>query len=132
MDAIQWVRSRAQMFFPSGKPEPVHLLAYLMADVVELGGGSCIIRQKDGWWIIGSEVDWLRHPAHPEDELFKRVVPAPQHGEHSMRGEVLLSAFSRSVWATLGGERIRIQDEEPPSSVWDQASDLHRAIVFSP
>lgn len=49
-----------------------------------------------------------------------------------MRGKVLVSAFSRSVWVTLGGERFRIQGEEPPSSVWDQASDLHRAIVFSP
>ena len=66
-----------------------------------------------------------------EAELFERVVPAPEHGEHSMRGEVLVSAFARSVWLTLNGQRVRIQGEEPPPSVWDQTMGLYRTIVFS-
>jgi hypothetical protein len=131
VDALQWVRARSQQFFPSGKPEPIYLLAYLMADVLELGRGSCMIRQKDGWWIIGSEIDWLCDAPCSEVELFERIVPAPQHGEHSMRGEILTSAFARSVWLTLDGQRVRIRGQEPPSLAWDHAAGLHRAIVFS-
>ncbi|MDC0741763.1 hypothetical protein [Polyangium mundeleinium] len=131
VDALPWVRARPQQFFPLGKLEPIYLLAYLMADVLELGRGSCTIRQRDGWWIIGSEIDWLHDARHSETELFERVVAAPQHGEHSMRGEVLLSAFARSVWIALDGRRVCIQGEEPPPGAWDQAVDLHRAIVFA-
>lgn len=130
VDALQWVRSRPEMFFPLGRPTPVHLLAYLMADVLVLGGGSCTIRQQGGFWLIGSEVDWLRGAPCSEVEVFSRVVPAPQHGEHSMRGEVLVSAFAGSVWLTLDARRTRIQGDEPPSSVWDLAMGLRRTILF--
>ena len=131
VDALHWVRSRANQFFPSGKPEPVHLLAYLMADVLELGHGSCTIRKVDHWWIIGSEADWLRVEGCAPTDLFTRVVPAPSHGQHSMRGEILTSAFARSVWVTLAAERVRIQGETPPESVWKATAGLHRVILFS-
>lgn len=131
VDALRWVRSRPLQFFPSGKPEPLHLLAYLMADVLELGGGSCTIRRAAGWWIIGSEVDWLRDERYSETELFARVVAAPQHGEHSMRGEILVAAFARCVWLALDEQRVCIRGAESPSPVWDQTAGLHRAIVFA-
>jgi hypothetical protein len=78
-----------------------------------------------------ARVDWLRDAPCSEIELFERVVPAPQHGEHSMRGEIITPAFARSVWLTLNGQRVCIRGEQPPSLAWDHTAELHRTIVFS-
>lgn len=131
VDPLEWVRSSAGRFFPSGVPEPLHLLAYLMADVLELGGGACVIKRTGEWWVIGSDVDWLHDNRYTERELFARVVAAPSHGVHSMRGEILLAAFARSVWITLDGHASEVQGEEPPSSIWINVPTLHRAIAFA-
>ncbi|MBK8254388.1 MAG: hypothetical protein IPK82_17180 [Polyangiaceae bacterium] len=131
IDALQWIRARREQFFPSGEAEPIYLLAYLMADILALGGGSCTIRQSGGWWIIGSDIDWLQIADFSESELFGRVVPAPGHGQHSMRAEVLTAAFTRSVWITLGEQRVRIKGDEPPREVWKHVVGLHRAILFT-
>jgi hypothetical protein len=130
-DAVAWVRARPQQFFPSGTPEPVYLLAYAMADVVGLSAGSCTIRRHEDWWIIGSEVDWLRHDEYTPTDLFSHVVPAPSHGQHSMRAEVILSAFATNIWIILGSERQRIVGSDPSDAVWAVAAGLHRAVIFS-
>jgi hypothetical protein len=130
IDALTWARSRVERFFPSGKPDPVYLLAYLMADVLELGRGTCVIRQCGDWWTIGSDVDWLRDSRYSEEELFRRVVPAPEHGEHSMRGEIIAAAFARSVWVAIDGTRKLIHGDDVPEEVWNATSGLHRVMVF--
>ncbi|KAB2911107.1 MAG: hypothetical protein F9K40_01390 [Kofleriaceae bacterium] len=88
VDALSWARANPERFFRGGRADSISLLAYLMADVLELGSGSCTILRVGSWWIIGSDRDWLQHPRYSASELFAHVVPAPEHGEHSMRGEV--------------------------------------------
>ena len=104
-----------------------------MADVLELGGGACTIRRSNDWWVIGSDKDWLEAPyyGYSEVELFARIVPAPQHGRNSMRGEILVAAFFRSVWTSRDGHRSCIQGDVPPEAVWDETQGSRRAIVFS-
>jgi hypothetical protein len=131
LDAFRWIRSDPRRFFPSGVPDSLGLLAYLMADVLELGRGSCTIRRMDGWWLIGSDADWFEGSPCSESDLFRRVVPAPEHGEHSMRGEVLLAAFASSVWTAREGIAVRIQGDEPPAGLWSHAGDLRRVIAFT-
>lgn len=131
VNALGWIRSRPERFFPGGIIDPVVLLTYLMSDVVRLGGGECTIRRSGDWWLIGSDVDWLVNASIPLVDLFARVVPAPKHGEHSMRGEVLVSAFATSTWiARSGSERVCIRGDEPSDSVWSRAIDMHRVILF--
>lgn len=131
VDALEWVRGRAGQFFASGVVEPVYLLAYLMADVLELGGGTCVIFRQDDWWIVGSEVDWLRHDQFSTEELFRHVVPAPRHGNHSMRGEILVAAFSKHVAVLLDGNSEQIKGEKPSAQASDRAATYHRALMFS-
>lgn len=130
VNAMEWVRSRPRQFFGRDDPGAVHLLAYLMADVVDLGGGECVIRRSAGWWITGSDVDWLGAARHPVVELFRRVVPAPGHGEHSMRGEILVAAFAVDVAVTGEHGLIRVQGDPPVESVLQEARGLKRAILF--
>ena len=130
VDPLTWVRANAGKFFPDGRVDPVYLVAYLMADVLELSVGDCTIRRRDGWWIVGSTVDWLEGAGFPPAELFRRVVATPGRGEHSMRGEVVVAAFALSVWTALGGSLTAVQGDEPPPGVWGNTKGLRRVIVY--
>lgn len=131
IDPLEWVRSQTSRFFPSGRVDPTYLLAYLMADVLELGGGSCTIRQMDRWRIIGSDIDWLATSSCSDVELFSRVIPEPKHGEHSMRGEVLVGAFATTACIVLDGHTTPVVGELPPPQVLALSKGLTRAIVFA-
>lgn len=103
VDALEWVRSRPRQFF--GRDEP------------------------GGWWIVGSDVDWLTNVPCTIAELFRRVVPAPEHGEHSMRGEVLVGAFCSdvSVVGTDGGEAAQRRAGGLPAHVSPDSEPLSRS-----
>jgi hypothetical protein len=130
VDPLKWVRSIPKQFFGRDRPEAVHLLAYVMADILELGKGQCLIKAVDNWHVIGSDVIWLVHEQYGVAELFNHVVPAPAHGEHSMRGEILVSAFASDVAVIDRAGILTIQGETPPGSVVQQAKEMTQALLF--
>jgi hypothetical protein len=113
LDAIQWVKNSQIRFFPDGQIDVLRLLAYVMADVIGLGGGDCHITRRSDWWFVSSDVDWLTHPSIPVPQLFSRVVPAPAHGEHSMRAEVLVAAYAEDVYTMTATEAHVIKGAGP-------------------
>ncbi|CAN5614843.1 hypothetical protein BH09MYX1_BH09MYX1_33750 [soil metagenome] len=113
VDPIEWVKRNQASFFPGGKIDVIRLLAYVMSDVLELGRGECRIVQHDAWWSIVSDADWLAHAEVSVRELFERVVPAPAHGEHSMRAEVLLSAYAEDVFTHSDEGSLQIKGQAP-------------------
>ncbi|ANH67337.1 hypothetical protein [Mitsuaria sp. 7] len=131
VDPIEWARSHPEMFFGTDAVEPVHLLWYLLGDVIELGRGTCVVFQEGEWTVVGSDVDWLQHDQYAPEELFAHVVAEPKRGVHSMRGEILVGAFARHISLGLEGKLHRIVGELPPKQVQDRASQLHQAIFFS-
>jgi hypothetical protein len=135
VDGLKWVQSSEKQLFATGRANPVGLLAYIVADVLELGRGACHIEHRDSWWLVGSDVDWMTHASIPVQQLFERVVVAPEHGEHSLRAEVLLAAFARDLLAgTSAGERLVVKGT-PPDGDWLQRnlapSCSKRFVVFS-
>lgn len=112
VDPLAWVKRNPRLFFPDGVIDPIRLLAYVMSDVVELGRGECRIVQRDRWWFVSSDVDWLAHDLSLR-ELFQRVVTAQDHGEHSMRAEVLIHGYARDVLAISRGEECLIAGTKP-------------------
>lgn len=131
IDAVAWVRSRPVQFFGREVPDAIGILAYLLADVVGLGGGEFIVRRSQDWWIVGSDVCWLSHPSLGVSDLFHNVVPAPAHGEHSMRAEVLLGAFARDVTVMTTGRATVVQGRDPPSLALEKVRGMAQAILFA-
>ncbi len=131
IDPIAWVRNSKARFFPDGKFDITILLAYVVADVLELGRGECRIIRGDGWWFVLSDVDWLVHDKFSVRELFHRVVPAPAHGEHSLRAEVLLTAYANDVFTFSCGEESVITGDPPDRSLLARiaAGDWSRRVV---
>ncbi len=130
-DVIALVRRDPKRFFAGDSPSPAGLITWLARDLLDLGRGSCTIRNVGAWWILGSDVDWLWHDRFSPVELFARVVAAPRRTGDDTRAEILAAAFATSVWITRDGAPSRIQGDEPPPSVWDATADLRRAIVFA-
>jgi hypothetical protein len=79
---------------------------------------------------MGSDIDWLADPLIPTEELFRRVVATPQRGEHTMRGEIVVAGFARSVSTVLRGVQTAILGNPPPKSVMHAANAHTRSIVF--
>ena len=52
------------------------------------------------WWLVASDTNWMEHPSFTVQELFGRVVAAPELGPNSMRAEVILAA-SQVTWASI-------------------------------
>lgn len=130
IDSMNWVKTRPNQFFGRATPDPTHLLAYIMADIIELGKGECMIRHAGEWFVIGSDLDWLKHEKYTVPDLFNHVVPAPAHGEHSMRGEILVNAFARDVAVLESGKILQVKGEAPPATVLEKAASMRQAIVF--
>jgi hypothetical protein len=133
VNPIEWVRRNQSLFFPAGQIDVIRLTAYVMSDVLELGGGECRIVKRDRWWFVVSDADWLAQAAVPVHELFESVIPAPAHGEHSMRAEVLLSAYAADIFTQSDEGALQIKGCAPEPRLIEGA--LHagwsrRVIAF--
>jgi hypothetical protein len=133
INALAWIRGNEARFFSAGRAEAIPLLAYAMNDVLELGRGECRISHHDDWWVIASDRDWLRHPEFSVRQLFENVIPAPEHGEHSLRAEVLLNAFAVDVFTIAGDEPLVVRGEAPEPALIMRAVEptwCKRLIAF--
>lgn len=131
VDALKWIRERPERFFNTAKPDRVHLFSCIMADIIVLARGQCVIRTAGDWGIIGSDARWLEHPEHGIVELFSRIVVEPDHGEHSMRGEVLVNAFATDVAVKIDASQVTLVRGRGPSQIALRASDdMTQAILF--
>jgi hypothetical protein len=130
VDALEWVRARPRQFFGQDVPDALALLVYLLGDVIGLGKGECIVRPAESWWIVGSDIPWLTHPKLGIPDLFRNVVPAPSHGEHSMRGEVLVGAFARDVAVITGGNLVQVKGQPPRPEIVRKALGMSQAVLF--
>ncbi len=131
IEAIDWVRSRPQQFFPPGPIAAVQIAAYVMADVMLLGGESCVVRRFGDWWIVAGERNWLQHETIDVEALFRRVVPDPRQGNHSMRSEIIVAAFATQVSAISDGRVYPVKGLPPSGECVSVASGMAAAIMFS-
>jgi hypothetical protein len=130
VDALEWVRSRPDQFFASGVAEPINILPYIVSDVIEIGGGDCVIARRADWWVVGSDKNWFHREPNEITSLFDHVVPAVEHGDHSMRAEIIVKAFAKSVSIFVDGEVTAISGDNPPPSIVDTLKEFRCAILF--
>ena len=75
----------------------------------------------------------MRHENFDVAELFSKVIPAPEQGINSMRGEVILAAFAQNI-ATYDGEIWTTIKGKIPERIQRQFSllnDVKRLVGFS-
>lgn len=97
-DPIAFIRKRPSMFARSIPVSGAELAANIIAEALLLTHGQVTASRADAWWVVTSDVDWIAGESdHAVEDAFSRILPLPQAGPNSMRGEVLLTAFARDV-----------------------------------
>src|SRR5205085_11168511 len=94
------------------------------------------VRAVSAWWWHGHsrQVQVLRESDLSVEDVFSRILPLPQAGPNSMRGEVLLTAFARDVVTQRENDRHVIKgNTSMHDDVWDIINsdpDWKRVIAF--
>lgn len=116
-DPLTHVRSHPEMYLPAGRLEPSDFAARIAADALACGAGRTLAVHHDTWWAVAADIDWLAGGAPAVADLFRRVIPLPQAGPNSMRGEILLGAFADDVitWDSQRADRIQGTQRESES-----------------
>lgn len=133
VNGLEWVRSHPERFFRSGSPEPMEIVCHLLCGALSLAARCRVYKEDEGWWVVAGDPDWLGHADYSPEELFARVVPAPEQGVNSMRREVIASAFANAVATHGEGGWLLIAGELPNPEIQarvSQLADTRRAILF--
>jgi hypothetical protein len=103
---IEWIKSNKSRFIWE-ENEELQISKNIANEAVILSEGKYVTSlQKGNWWIIASEVDWLRKGSpkylpSTDNEAFTKIFPLPEAGQNSIRSEVLLIAFAKDVVTVL-------------------------------
>jgi hypothetical protein len=103
INAIDHIRTHREMYFPDGKVSPRTLARRLVDDALILGATRCGCLNRDDWWLVWADKDWL--DVSPDGgllALFSKIVPLPEAGVNAMRSEILLTAFADDVLVSEG------------------------------
>src|SRR2546421_3101868 len=120
-DPIGLIRKSPSMFVRSHPVSGAELAANIVGDALLLTSGHVTAFRTGAWWVIANDADWIaaRSDLSVED-VFSRILPLPQAGPNSMRGEVLLTAFARDVVTQRENDRHVIKgNTSMHDEVWD-------------
>jgi hypothetical protein len=89
-------------------PKGELLAARLISDLVRLRALRAEVIEIDGWWEVGSSVDWLASgsPTYTTDNAFSCIISWSEMGANSFHGEILLAAFAAAL-VTSGTDGIK-------------------------
>lgn len=78
-----------------------------------LGAGHIELVDRDGWWFVASEFNWLTaSKAHAEAiELFEGMLPFPEQSPTGHRAEIYVTAFAEQAYFRLGQAVVWLQGE---------------------
>ena len=109
------------MFVWSQPVSGAELAANIVGDALLLTSGHVTAFRNAAWWVIASDIDWIAiQSSSSVEDLFSRIVPLPQAGPNSMRGEVLLVAFARDVVTQSENSRHVVKgDISMHDQVWE-------------
>ena len=131
VDGLTWLRSQASRFFRCGTPNAHETIGHILHDVLSCAP-ACTITHLDSWWLVSCAVDWMQHGQLSVEELFGRVVAAPELGPNSMRSEAIVMAFASEIavadasgWHAVKGD---VDEALRASSPWE--SGAARTVAF--
>lgn len=88
-----------------------------------LGAGHVELVDRDGWWFVASEFNWLRgSEAHDEEiELFEAMLPFPEQSPTGHRAEIYVTAFADTAYFRIGDAVTWLRGEAIEGDLPDRA-----------
>ncbi|MCE2460315.1 MAG: hypothetical protein J4F38_05990 [Pseudomonadales bacterium] len=103
-DALEFLRRRVAGLFPGRRIDGKLIAENIAFGAAVLGAGHVELVDRDGWWFVASEFNWLRgSKTHDEEiELFEAMLPFPEQSPTGHRAEIYVTAFAERAYFRIG------------------------------
>ena len=103
-DAIAFLRRRLKAMLPEARFTAKMIAENIAFGAAVLGSGHIELVDKDGWWFVASEFNWLAASTAnaSEVELFERILPFPEQAPVGHRAEIYVTAFAADAYFRIG------------------------------
>ena len=103
-DALEFLRRRLRGMFPGRRIDGKLIAENIAFGAAVLGAGHVELVDRDGWWFVASEFNWLRRSrAHDREiELFEAMLPFPEQSPTGHRAEIYVVAFAETAYFRIG------------------------------
>ncbi|MCY3837180.1 MAG: hypothetical protein OXH09_00740 [Gammaproteobacteria bacterium] len=103
-DALEFLRRRVAGMFPGRRIDGKLIAENIAFGAAVLGAGHVELVDRDGWWFVASEFNWLvGSEAHTREiELFETLLPFPEQSPTGHRAEIYVAAFAESAYFRIG------------------------------
>ena len=122
-DAREFLRRRVAGMFPDRHIDGKLIAENIAFGAAVLGAGHVELVDRDGWWFVASEYNWLRgSKAHDvEIELFEAMLPFPEQSPTGHRAEIYVTAFADAAYFRIGEAVTWLRGEATDGDLPDRA-----------
>ena len=134
-DAIAFLRRRLKAMLPDARFTAKMIAENVAFGAAVLGSGHIELVDKDGWWFVASEFNWLAASAAnaSEIELFERILPFPEQAPVGHRAEIYVTAFAAVAYFRIGDAVTWLRGEALSGALPDQGVTppwCHTVLAF--
>ena len=102
-DAIAFLRRRLRTMLPEARFGAKMIAENIAFGAAVLGSGHIELIDRNGWWFVASEFNWLAASANAREiELFERILPFPEQSPTGHRAEIYVTAFAAQAYFRIG------------------------------
>ncbi len=103
-DALRFLRRRIADMLGTATVTGKLIAENIAFGAAVLGAGHIELVDRDGWWFVASEFNWLNaSKAHAETiELFEGMLPFPEQSPTGHRAEIYVAAFAEQAYFRIG------------------------------
>jgi hypothetical protein len=130
----KWLVEKPERVFRLGQPNAIEMIKGIVTDALVLNSTHIQITKANDWYIISSDIDWLKlGNSSTIDLLFDKIHAFPEAGPNSFRYEFLLKVFAHDV-IIADSESVKVikgeLSEEVTEMISSLASEKKRLIAF--
>lgn len=116
IDVGKHLVEKQEMYFGSRGANPESICTSIAEGALILGANETNIKEKDGWWFVSADLDWLNVSSEVqvnETTAFDTIHAFPEGGVNWFRSEVMAKVFSDCCFTNSSGEPVLITGKLP-------------------
>ena len=134
-DAIAFLRRRLLAMLPEARFTAKMIAENIAFGAAVLGSGHIELVDRDDWWFVASEFNWLAASAanEREVELFEHILPFPEQAPVGHRAEIYVTAFAAHAYFRIGHAVTWLCGETLPGALPDEGVTppwCHTVLAF--
>ena len=97
-ETVRFLRRRLRAMLPGAAFNAKMIAENIAFGAAVLGAGHVELVERDGWWFVASNFNWLAAGLAP----FEGIQPFPEQSSSSHRAEIYVTAFADHAYLRFG------------------------------